>query len=121
MSAPSYKLSYFGITALGEPIRIVLALGGIAFEDERIAGAMWGEFKPKTPYGQMPVLQITASDGSTTQMSQARSVLRFLGKSITFEGNPLYPTDAVLAYKCDEVGEMCCSKFCTRKLKTCCL
>jgi prostaglandin-H2 D-isomerase / glutathione transferase len=29
------KLSYFNVTALGEPIRYLLSYGGIEFEDER--------------------------------------------------------------------------------------
>jgi prostaglandin-H2 D-isomerase / glutathione transferase len=29
------KLSYFNVTALGEPIRYLLSYGGVEFEDER--------------------------------------------------------------------------------------
>lgn len=29
------KLSYFNVTALGEPIRYLLSYGGVEFEDDR--------------------------------------------------------------------------------------
>jgi len=115
MCAPaSYSLMYFPITALGEPIRMALAMGGLEFEDKRVPGTEWGELKASTPYGQMPVLTVTEEDGSVKQMAQCRSILRYLGKIISCEGKPLYPTDPFLAFKCDEVMDLvedCRMKF----------
>lgn len=42
----SYKLTYFPIKALGEPIRFLLSYGEIEFEDERIQFEDWSKFKP---------------------------------------------------------------------------
>ena len=53
------KLMYFPITALGEPIRMMFSLSGVALEDERIPGKEWGDRKAEMPYGQMLVLTIT--------------------------------------------------------------
>merc|ERR1711998_346086 len=78
---PSYSLKYFPITALGEPIRMTMAIGGLEFEDRRIPGAEWKDLKADTPYGQMPVLTITEDDGTVKQMAQCRSILRYLGKA----------------------------------------
>lgn len=44
--APAYKVQYFPITALGEPIRFLLSYGGIEFEDERIEKEKWPAVKP---------------------------------------------------------------------------
>ena len=47
------KLTYFNIPGLGEPIRLVLALSGVPFEDYRFADR--DEFlalKPKLRFGQ---------------------------------------------------------------------
>ena len=101
-----YKLQYFPITALGEPIRMTFALVGTPLEDERVPGSEWADKKAAMPYGQMPVLTVTESDGSSTKMSQAKSILRYLGKIFMYEGRPLYPADPVLAYKCDEVMDL---------------
>lgn len=38
---PTYKLSYFNITALGEPIRYLLSYGKAPFEDHRVEKEQW--------------------------------------------------------------------------------
>ena len=42
---PSYKLTYFDITGLGEPIRILFNYGGIDFVDNRISFEEWPQHK----------------------------------------------------------------------------
>lgn len=42
---PSYKVTYFNVTALGEPIRMLLAYGGLDFEDSRFEKEQWPEIK----------------------------------------------------------------------------
>ena len=44
--APAYKLTYFNVKGLGEPIRFLLSYGGIEFEDHRIVGEEWPQVKP---------------------------------------------------------------------------
>ena len=40
-----YKLTYFDVRGLGEPIRWVLTLAGIPFEETRISFADWPALK----------------------------------------------------------------------------
>ena len=44
--APTYKLSYFNVKGLAEPIRFLLSYGGIEFEDHRIEKEEWLQLKP---------------------------------------------------------------------------
>jgi hypothetical protein len=44
--APKYKLTYFSVTALGEPIRWLLSYGGVEFEDFRFESEQWPQIKP---------------------------------------------------------------------------
>ena len=88
------KLIYFGIPGRGEAARLALAIGGVQFVDQRVPFPAWGKFKPTTPWGTLPVLEL--ADGS--QLAQARSVLRFIGKS-----TGLYPSDPLLAQRVDEL------------------
>uniref|UniRef100_A0A7S2PRI9 Glutathione transferase n=1 Tax=Zooxanthella nutricula TaxID=1333877 RepID=A0A7S2PRI9_9DINO len=105
-STCTYKLSYFPITALGEPIRATFKLAGIPLEDERIPGVQWKDLKPTLPAGsQMPILHVT-SGGSTQLLFQSRAVLRFIGSIGSYEGSKLYPEDPMTRYYCDEVIEM---------------
>jgi len=99
---PTWKLQYFPVPgAPGEIIRVLLALSGAEWTDERVPGSKWGSIKPTTPYGQMPVL--VASDGSV--MTQSRAVAHYLAKGVTVDGAPLYPADRWLAYQVDEYIE----------------
>ena len=88
------KLTYFDFDGgRGEPARLALHIGGIAFEDYRIAGKDWPAFRDKTPFFAMPVLEV---DGKV--VSQSNSINRYVGKL-----TGLYPKDDWQALLCDEV------------------
>ncbi|XP_034934996.1 glutathione S-transferase-like [Chelonus insularis] len=78
----NYKLSYFDITGLGEPIRYMLHYGGIKFEDNRLSFEEWPKIKPSMPLGQLPVLEI---DGK--KYNQSKSIMRFLAKKFKLYGS----------------------------------
>merc|ERR1712025_1348017 len=55
INMPEVKLTYFNLRARGEPSRLLLAYGGIKYEDERIAPpwdaeSTWSTLKPTTPF-----------------------------------------------------------------------
>ncbi|XP_059054885.1 uncharacterized protein LOC131848938 isoform X2 [Achroia grisella] len=66
---------YFPAKALGESIRMLLAFGGQEFEDDRIPMDKWPEYKPKTPFGQMPVLEMNGKE-----YTQSIAISRYLGR-----------------------------------------
>lgn len=43
---PEYKVFYFNVKALGEPLRFLLSYGNINFEDVRITREEWPALKP---------------------------------------------------------------------------
>lgn len=45
--SPKYKLTYFSVTALGEPIRLLFKYGGIDFEDFRFKNEDWPQLRPR--------------------------------------------------------------------------
>lgn len=79
--APKYKLHYFDVTALGEPIRFLLAYGNLDWEDIRYDDAKWAASKDKMPFGQMPVLDI---DGKI--YAQSTAISRYLAKQVGLSG-----------------------------------
>jgi glutathione S-transferase len=88
------KLTYFDFDGgRGEPARLALHIGGIAFEDQRIPGKDWPSFREKTPFLAMPTLEV---DGKL--VSQSNSINRYVGKLAG-----LYPKDDWQALLCDEV------------------
>jgi prostaglandin-H2 D-isomerase / glutathione transferase len=89
------KLSYFDMHGgRGEPVRLALAIGGVAFEDHRFSFPEFAEIRKTAPFGQVPVLEV---DGVT--ITQSDAMLRYAGKLAG-----LYPTDAYQAMLCDEVS-----------------
>ncbi|XP_046431162.1 glutathione S-transferase-like isoform X2 [Neodiprion fabricii] len=77
----TYKLTYFNIVGLGGPIRFLLSYGGVEFEDIRIERSNWPEAKPKTPFGQVPTLEI---DGKVYH--QTLPICRYLAKQFNLLG-----------------------------------
>jgi prostaglandin-H2 D-isomerase / glutathione transferase len=90
------KLTYFDFHGgRGEPARLALSIGGIPFEDDRVAPSNWPSHKADTPFGALPVLEV---DGKT--VSQSNAINRYVGKLAD-----LYPSDPWQAALCDEVME----------------
>ncbi|XP_026318450.1 glutathione S-transferase 2-like [Hyposmocoma kahamanoa] len=79
---PKVVFYYFPVKALGESNRLLLAYGGQEFEDRRVAMEQWPDFKPKTPFGQMPVLEI---DGK--KYAQSFAIARYLGRKYGLTGD----------------------------------
>ena len=55
---PTYKLYYHNVKGRAELIRWIFLQTGIQFEDVRFTKEEWTAFKPKTPYGVLPVLEV---------------------------------------------------------------
>lgn len=90
---PKLKLTYFDIHGgRGEPARLALYLGGVAFEDDRISFQEFGAKRASYPFKRVPVLQI-----DDVELSQCNSINRYVGKLAG-----LYPSDPLQAAYCDE-------------------
>ena len=60
--APKIKVTYFNLRGRAEPVRLLLAYGGLEYEDCRLVPGFedpkpWMALKPKTPYGGLPLLE----------------------------------------------------------------
>jgi glutathione S-transferase len=80
------KLTYFDIEGAAEPTRLALTLAGKEFEDDRVKFPEWKDLKPKTPYGQLPIM--TIDDGP--MKTQSMAMLRWAGATFS---ETLYPRD----------------------------
>jgi len=78
-----YKLVYFNSRGRAEPIRLLFALADVDYEDVRLDhGESWHAYKPKTPLGQVPVLDI---DGF--QLGQSKAIARYLAHEFKMAGH----------------------------------
>ena len=88
------KLTYFDFDGgRGEPARLALHVGGVAFEDHRIPGPDWPKHRDTMPFRAMPVLE---TDGKV--LTQSNTINRYVGKLAG-----LYPKDDWQATVCDEI------------------
>ncbi|OAD57200.1 Glutathione S-transferase S1 [Eufriesea mexicana] len=90
----NYKLTYFNITGLAEPIRYLLHQSGIKFEDQRLTPEEWSAVKSGMPMGQVPVLEI---DGK--KYHQSKSIGRYLARKNNLVGSndeEAYQIDATI-------------------------
>ncbi|XP_066602118.1 glutathione S-transferase-like [Prorops nasuta] len=78
----TYKLIYFNLTGLGEPIRFLLHYAGIKFEDERFEIEDWSKHKPNMPMGQVPVLEINGR-----KHYQSKAIGRYIAKKCNLYGS----------------------------------
>jgi glutathione S-transferase len=91
---PQLKLTYFDFHGgRGEPARLAMHIGGIAFEDYRFAYPEFAELRKSTPFGQVPTLLV---DG--VMVTQSDAINRYVAKLAG-----VYPLDAYQALLCDEV------------------
>ena len=90
---PNLKLTYFDFNGRrGEPARLAMFIGGIAFDEDRLSFDAFNESKASFPFGAIPVLEV---DGQT--VAQSNGINRFVGKLAG-----LYPEDPWQAALCDE-------------------
>ncbi|XP_044269426.1 glutathione S-transferase-like [Tribolium madens] len=80
--APAYKLTYFDGRGLAETSRYLMKYGGIDFEDCRIKREEWPQWKPKFPFGQVPVLEHKGK-----VVGQSIAIARYLAKQVKLVGN----------------------------------
>ena len=85
-----------------EAPRLILHVGGIAFEDKRFGDREeFAALKSKGafPFGSVPVLHIEESDITTT-IAQSPAIMRYAGKLCG-----MYPEDPVAAALVDQVSD----------------
>uniref|UniRef100_A0A1I8I5G0 glutathione transferase n=1 Tax=Macrostomum lignano TaxID=282301 RepID=A0A1I8I5G0_9PLAT len=76
MSSNTYELTYFPVKGLGNMIRLILEDQSIKYKFNLITKDTWADFKPTTPFGQLPVLTINGK----TKISQSHTIARYLGR-----------------------------------------
>jgi len=78
---PKFKLTYFNLKWLAEPIRFILSYVEEDFQDNRIEQEDWDKVKNDYPYGKLPVLE---EEG--VKLSQSFAIARYLAKKFNLAG-----------------------------------
>jgi len=104
MSAPSanptYKLYYFDVRALAEPIRFLFAYGNQKYDDIRVSKDDWPAMKPTFPLGQMPLLEV---DGH--RVHQSIPISRYVARRVGLAGKNEWE-DLIIDIAVDTVNDL---------------
>jgi glutathione S-transferase len=76
------ELTYFDIRGRAECIRLLLEEVAVAYEDRQITNAEWQQLKPRTPFGQVPLLRI-----GNIELVQTQAILRYLARAHGLSGD----------------------------------
>ncbi|KAF9276612.1 hypothetical protein BGZ68_009899 [Mortierella alpina] len=82
-SDSTYKLLYFGLHGRGELIRTLLTYHGAKFEELTLD---WPAMKKDTPFGVLPVVYETTSDGTILELAEAQAIERHLAQKFNLLG-----------------------------------
>ena len=106
---PTYKLYYFNAKGRAESIRFIFAQAGVQYEDIRLNQEQWAEFKPKTPYGQMPVLEV---DGKM-RLAGSGPIERFVAEQHELAGSNAFENADIASILdvIDDLGHKCIPYF----------
>ena len=83
-----YTLVYFDFKGKGELARLILAAAGQQFEQRRLAyspdysnpAPEWKAYKPNTPFGHLPVLEIAEDEAKPEEVKKLAESLA-IGKT----------------------------------------
>jgi len=78
---PSYKLTYFNGRGRAEIMRLIFAVAGQEYVDDRIDREEWPKHKSGAPFGQVPVLEV---DG--VKLCQSNACARYLARQFHLAG-----------------------------------
>ena len=82
-----YKLWYFNARGQSEVIRLIFAAAGVRYEDFRFEHVDWPKFKPQTPFGKVPMLEIKDSEINNVKiLSQSNAICRYLANQFNLNG-----------------------------------
>lgn len=107
----SVKLYYFPIAGKGDPIRMLIRYTGYEdFTDYRFADGEFPKLKAegKFKFGQVPAIEVCTQAGTTHEICQTASILRYLGKSLP---GGCYPDDPLKAALVDSILDQECDLF----------
>ncbi|KAF9952822.1 Glutathione S-transferase S1 [Mortierella alpina] len=83
-----FEVRYFAIHGLGNMARVLLAAGGAKFSNFNPEN--WPAIKPEAPFGVMPLLKETTSDGKVFQIAESDAIERYLSRKFGFYGDNLF-------------------------------
>merc|ERR1711953_338701 len=80
------KLAYFDLRVKGEAARLLLAYGGLKYEDDRVTlpwddASVWAGLKKTLPWGQLPCLTWNG-----LKICQSMTICRFLAREMNIAG-----------------------------------
>ncbi|KAG0261676.1 hypothetical protein BG011_000772 [Mortierella polycephala] len=82
-TASTFQFLYFGLHGRGELIRTLLTYGGAKYDELALD---WPGMKKDTPFGVLPVLYETTSDGTVLELAESQAIEHYLARKFNLMG-----------------------------------
>ncbi|KAG0299676.1 Glutathione S-transferase S1 [Dissophora globulifera] len=93
----TFVFKYFGLHGLGAIARMILSAANASFTN--VIPTDWASEKSQAPFGVIPILTETSSDGSKTiQIAESEAIERYLAKKFGFAGDNVFEEVMVDTY-----------------------
>ncbi|KAG0230373.1 hypothetical protein BGX31_005870 [Mortierella sp. GBA43] len=79
----SFQVLYFALHGRGQLIRDILAYSGAKWED---LAPEWPAHKEHTPFGVVPVVYETTTNGTILELAESQAIERYLGRKFNLYG-----------------------------------
>jgi glutathione S-transferase len=97
------ELRYFNVMAKGLGPALVLEYSGLEWrgsKDLGFHGGLWQDLKPKTPFGQLPLLTLPTGE----MIAQTTAIINYIGKTAGTEGSgSSYATSQMLLGEAEDL------------------
>ncbi|KAK3844607.1 MAG: hypothetical protein J3R72DRAFT_438393 [Linnemannia gamsii] len=94
----SYRLLYFDCASVGATARDILAYGKAGWTNQHPTDEEWDAGKFPTPFRVMPVLNVIASDGKETFLTESIVVDQYLAKKFNLLGDNEWEEQTIRAH-----------------------
>jgi len=103
VTEPIGELMYFPLRARGEAQRFILHYAGLSYYNRVVEMGEWGELKPTTPKGALPVFTPQSCGFSDEPIAESLDIAKYLASVSNVTG--LMPTDAAAVASADSIFE----------------
>ncbi|KAK3821396.1 MAG: hypothetical protein J3Q66DRAFT_333218 [Benniella sp.] len=91
----TFELTYFGLHGLGNTAREIIYASGGKVKNIIVTNENWAEKKPFAPFGLVPLLKETSSDGTVVQVAESDSIERYLSRKFGLFGDNAFEETVV--------------------------
>ncbi|KAF9160579.1 hypothetical protein DFQ27_006535 [Actinomortierella ambigua] len=85
--SPKYQIHYFGVHGVVAVSRAMLCIAGADWSQRSETFDSWPAVKASTPFGTLPIMNVTSESGEVTVIPESMAIERYLAKKFDMVGS----------------------------------